>query len=124
MIVALGPSLLAALAADPRLLGEFTLVGDDYGGATVVCRRCTEPNKPYKNTRQKRLGYVEFGTVADVVKICLDHKHDQPAPAAAEPVEDEEPCCDDADELSSHYHCPTCGKRVSMMGHNCPEAKQ
>ncbi len=30
---------------------------------------------------------------------------------------DEEPCCEDADELSSHYHCGRCGARVGMMGH-------
>ena len=31
---------------------------------------------------------------------------------------DDEPCCDDADELSSHYHCARCHARVSMMGHD------
>jgi hypothetical protein len=30
---------------------------------------------------------------------------------------DDEPCCEDADELSSHYHCARCHARVSMMGH-------
>jgi DNA-directed RNA polymerase subunit RPC12/RpoP len=32
------------------------------------------------------------------------------------------PCCEDAYELSSHYHCPRCHARVGMMGHECPEA--
>jgi hypothetical protein len=31
--------------------------------------------------------------------------------------EDDLECCEDWDELSSHYHCPTCGERCSMMGH-------
>lgn len=26
-------------------------------------------------------------------------------------------CCDDWNELSSHYHCSVCGERCSMMGH-------
>lgn len=30
---------------------------------------------------------------------------------------DEDQCCDDWDELSSHYHCAQCGERCSMMGH-------
>lgn len=30
--------------------------------------------------------------------------------------EDDE-CCEDWDELSSHYHCARCRQRTSMMGH-------
>lgn len=29
----------------------------------------------------------------------------------------DEHCCEDADELSSHYHCARCHERTSMMGH-------
>lgn len=32
--------------------------------------------------------------------------------------DDDEPhCCEDWDELSSHYHCARCHDRCSMMGH-------
>jgi len=31
--------------------------------------------------------------------------------------DDDEECCDDWDELSSHYHCAVCHERTSMMGH-------
>jgi hypothetical protein len=31
--------------------------------------------------------------------------------------ETEEHCCEDWDEMSSHYHCARCGGRCSMMGH-------
>lgn len=41
---------------------------------------------------------------------------DAPAPAEEE-EEMEDPCCEDSDELSSHYHCANCGQRCSMMGH-------
>lgn len=44
---------------------------------------------------------------------------DLPVPVDAPPDEDEERCCDDWDELSSHYHCPDCHERVSLMGHAC-----
>lgn len=41
------------------------------------------------------------------------------------PDSDEAPCCEDADELSSHYHCAVCGERCSMMGHpGCLEKEE
>lgn len=31
--------------------------------------------------------------------------------------DDEDLCCDEYEESSSHYHCARCGERCSMMGH-------
>jgi len=55
----------------------------------------------------------EFKADDAIVRAFAEHGID---------LDEEEPCCEDADELSSHYHCPRCKARVSMMGHDCEGA--
>ena len=54
---------------------DFFPIGDDYGGVRIVCRKCSEPNTPYRNTRQMRIGYVDMDSVAEIIRLCQAHTH-------------------------------------------------
>ncbi len=55
------------------------------------------------------------GTVCSCTEGPKWHWHDYQG--HDDEPEDEEPCCEDADEPGSHYHCARCRGRSSMMGH-------
>lgn len=101
-------------------LAGFYLNGDYESNLYLEHAACGWQNQlprgGFAVTHTSPAGY-DYGTfLANVVVAALEHKC--PERPAEEPEEESyEPCCEDADELSSHYHCAVCGERCSVMGH-------
>ncbi len=58
---------------DPRA-EDFLAIGDDYGQVMIICGKCKEPNTPYRNTRQTRVGVVDNGTIAELIALYQSHE--------------------------------------------------
>lgn len=70
-----------------------------------------EPATDAEAARRPRYDDYVIGGVPGVIGTNLP---------VADPQEDDDDgshCCEDWDELSSHYHCARCHERTSMMGH-------
>lgn len=56
---------------------EFYLVGDDYGGVTVVCRTCQRKTRSLTVTAPVKIGYEDMPDVATIINIVQEHVHDK-----------------------------------------------
>ena len=59
----------------PVDFSPFWLCGDDYGGVTIICRKCKRANPARATGPDMTIGYEDMPDVSTIVRICSEHVH-------------------------------------------------